>query len=126
MRYCPDSGKFFRRSKYKPWYEVKPTLSKDGYVQIRWMGKVVEAHRLAYLFMTGEFPKKTVDHKNRVRHDNRWKNLREADMKEQAKNRAKVGSISQLPSGNWRARVGDKTLGTRPTREEAMELICLT
>ena len=31
---------------------------------------------LAFLYMEGYFPENFVDHKNRIRDDNRWKNLR--------------------------------------------------
>ena len=47
-----------------------------GYRQIWFNGKVHRAHRLAFLYMTGAWPKQ-VDHKNMDRGDNRWSNLRE-------------------------------------------------
>lgn len=34
-------------------------------------------HRLAWFYVTGEWPKGLVDHKNLDRSDNRWENLRE-------------------------------------------------
>jgi len=41
-------------------------------------GKNYHAHRLAFLWMTGRWPKYDIDHKNGNFHDNRWTNLREA------------------------------------------------
>ena len=37
------------------------------------------AHKLAWLYMTGDWPKHEIDHKNRIRHDNRLDNLRDVD-----------------------------------------------
>lgn len=59
---------------------------KDGYRYIRINRKGYKAHRLAYLYMTGKFPNKHIDHINRVRDDNRWSNLRDADPSLNAKN----------------------------------------
>lgn len=50
----------------------------NGYVVIRFAGQAYKAHRLAVFYKTGKLPKKKVDHKNRIRHDNRWSNLRPA------------------------------------------------
>jgi HNH endonuclease/AP2 domain len=44
------------------------------------------AHRLAWLYMTGAWPKDQLDHKNGVRNDNRWHNLRETTAQENAHN----------------------------------------
>lgn len=50
----------------------------DGYVRIKIHQVSYLAHRLAWLYMTGEWPKHEIDHKFGNRSDNRWKYLREA------------------------------------------------
>jgi hypothetical protein len=58
----------------------------NGHVQFRVRGKLYLAHRLAWLYMTGNLPTFELDHKNRVRHDNRWTNLRPATHIENSRN----------------------------------------
>ena len=50
----------------------------DGYRYIRVDKKLYSAHRLAFVWMIGTFPKPLTDHINGIRDDNRWGNLREA------------------------------------------------
>lgn len=50
---------------------------QTGYIKIQIQGKSYYAHRLAFLWMTGSFPKNEVDHKNGLPSDNRWENLRD-------------------------------------------------
>jgi len=65
----------------------KPTGSLDnGYVYLCVKGAKYAAHRLAFLYMTGNMPPKLVDHINQDRSDNSWKNLREADYSMNRKN----------------------------------------
>ena len=52
------------------------TIISDGHRHIGISGKFYKAHRLAWLYMTGEFPKDEIDHINGVPDDNRWCNLR--------------------------------------------------
>lgn len=62
--------------------------SKRGYVFIRADNGLYLAHRLAWLYMTGEFPgdKLDIDHINQVKFDNRFSNLRLASRSENMMN----------------------------------------
>lgn len=57
-----------------------------GYVLIGVDGALYLAHRLAWLWVTGNWPAVLIDHKNRIRDDNRWDNLREANKAQNAAN----------------------------------------
>ncbi len=94
VHYNPVTGVFTRLKNDCPgnprWAHLigKPitAVGKDGYLKIEIQGKEHRLHRLAWLYMTGSWPKRGVDHKNRVRSDNRWTNLREADQLQQIGN----------------------------------------
>lgn len=79
LSYNPLTGKFKKVSNYvgpgKPG-DIVGTLDKKGYRIIGVDGKIYKAHRLAWLYMTGYFPEYEVDHDNRIKDDNRWKNLK--------------------------------------------------
>lgn len=81
LHYDPPTGVFRWRHTpkrgMKPW-DVAGNIDRQGYVQIKIGGKVLMAHRLAWLYVHGELPKQ-VDHKNMTRSDNRIDNLRAAD-----------------------------------------------
>lgn len=129
FHYDPETGLFTRliaRNKYKIG-EVAGTIDNKGYVRINIAGKYYRAHRLAFLYMTGEWPKNQGDHKNRIRNDNRWENLRDADRAQQQYNRIMKNKTGykgvQLINGWYIARIKvNKTrihLGTFNTVEEA-------
>ena len=56
------------------------------YVRIKFNQKSYPASCLAWLWMTGEWPKHEVDHKDTDKHNNRWKNLRAATRKQNTYN----------------------------------------
>lgn len=89
LNYSPITGEFV--------WKVKPSLgvpvgktaghkSKAGYIQIRIGNQMHYAHRLAFLYMTGSFPKEKVDHINGQTSDTSWANLREATALDNARN----------------------------------------
>src|SRR6267142_482821 len=59
----------------------------DGYWIIIYKDKRYRAHRLAFLYMTGKLPIDEVDHKNEIKDDNKWKNLRECTGQQNKHNR---------------------------------------
>ena len=64
-------------SKYKP-HTSGPcgTTEAKGHLVVKFQGKRIKLHRLAWKLVTGQEPPDEIDHKNRDRADNRWVNLR--------------------------------------------------
>ena len=60
-----------------------------GYLHIQLQSRLYQAHRLAWLYMYGEWPEDQIDHINRIRTDNRIANLREVSHKQNGQNRSK-------------------------------------
>lgn len=59
----------------------------DGYLVFQIDGVLHKAHRLAWLYVTGEWPEDLIDHRNRIRSDNRFSNLRQATNQQNLHNR---------------------------------------
>jgi HNH endonuclease len=59
--------------------EIAGSKHSAGYVSIRLHWQLYLAHRLAWFYMTGTWPTSQIDHRNGIRNDNSWTNLREAD-----------------------------------------------
>jgi hypothetical protein len=83
LSYDPETGAFTRRSTDR--VTGSPNRTR-GYVYVSIGCKAYLAHRLAFLWMTGEWPAAEVDHINRDRFDNRWNNLRPATRQENCGN----------------------------------------
>lgn len=72
LAYNPDTGEFTKNKKIAGYID-----KQSGYVKVMIKQKNYFAHRLAFLYMTGSFPTKHVDHINKDKSNNSWKNLRE-------------------------------------------------
>ena len=76
-----------------------------GYLLISVCSRLYPAHRLAWLYMYGEWPKDQLDHINRNRSDNRIANLREATSKQNNQNAGKRSdNTSGHPGVSWHKR----------------------
>lgn len=80
VHYNPDTGLFIRKERGK---ESKPLGSNHskpgGYLKFSIDGVLYFAHRLAWFYVHGDWPKGMIDHKNRNKSDNRICNLRVSD-----------------------------------------------
>lgn len=103
------------------------SLSANGYVTLALDGEYLNAHRLAWAFMTGEWPEHQIDHIDNNRSNNAWANLRRATPSENCGNRKGWGKSGfkgvYEDRGKFRAAItkdGVKyKLGTYATAEEA-------
>lgn len=131
LRYDPDTGE---------WERIKKgagTRAKVGsrygkgrrYIRISVDGKRYLAHRLAWFYMTGEWPYPETDHRDRDSLNNRWRNLREATRSENGLNRGKAKNNTSGAIGvrwskhakQWVAHVGRTYLGYFRSKEAAIE-----
>jgi hypothetical protein len=82
VRYDPETGIFVRISTGKQ----VGNKQTGGYIRFRLCGQAYLAHRLAWLYMTGAWPRHSIDHINRNTSENRFSNLREATYSENGQN----------------------------------------
>lgn len=74
----------------------------NGYLRVQLDGTEYLLHRLAWLWMEGEWPIDEVDHRNRNRADNRWVNLRPATPEQNKQNTAvRSDNISGARGVHW-------------------------
>lgn len=136
LEYNPDTGVFTwkktvgRRAKLG---SVAGTKMNTGYVRITIKQKMYTAHRLAYLYMTGNFPENFIDHINHIKDNNRWSNLRDATNSQNLANQVKPKTNTSGYKGvywnkvhkKWCAEIGymkkKMHLGLYTTPQEAAE-----
>ena len=123
LRYEPETGKIF-------WRNRTPDLFTDGYRtaegMCRWwnatyangeamtaddgdgfltgmvFGKKYRAHRVIWAIETGAWPDGQIDHKDHVRNNNRWSNLREVTSQINAMNQSmRVTNTSGVMGVSW-------------------------
>lgn len=133
LDYDPDTGLFTWRVRTRnsvKFGDVAGCFSSTGYWQIQIDGRKHRAHRLAWLYVTGEWPTSDLDHINGIRDDNRIANLRAATRSENGQNQRepqshnKVGYLGvHSHQGKFRAIIildgKKKHIGCFPTPEAA-------
>lgn len=134
LSYDPDTGEFFRLQRRRG-VRVGPvpcTVAGNGYRYITVdLGRYL-AHRMVFLYMTGEWPTGEVDHINGIRTDNRFANLRDVSRRVNSENRWKPQGVTRSGargvswhdhSRKWRVRINvhgvEHRVGLYDTIEEA-------
>lgn len=119
MHYDPYTGVFTRIK--SPWHPASVgveagSTKKHGnvfYREISIFNRPYQGHRLAFLYMTGEWPNGLVDHKDRDGLNNRWVNLRIATLSQNAANAKRYSTNSSgfkgvtyhRGVGRWQAQI---------------------
>lgn len=103
------------------------SLSKDGYLRFKFDSVVYLAHRVAWYMHYGEWPKNVIDHKDKVRTNNRILNLRDVTQRVNCQNsdRFNEGASFNLAAQKWGSHIfkdGKKLwLGYSETEDDAKE-----
>lgn len=81
FNYDPETGIISRKNGFS-----KISTHPSGYVKATFKSRYFAAHVLAWVIMKKEWPSYDIDHINRIKHDNRWENLRIATCSENRMN----------------------------------------
>jgi len=117
LKYDPETGIFVWL--ISPAWRVKVgdiagnINSSHGYTQITINYKYHRAHRLAWFYMLGRWPKGDIDHTDQDKSNNSWDNLRESTNSANGANRPKQrnntsgfkGVFWSKSSKKWRAQI---------------------
>lgn len=134
LHYDPETGTFrwkVRQGTQRAPGEIAGGVNQKGYGRISIDGRAHQSHRLAWLYVYGEWPALTIDHINRVTVDNRIANLRLATISQNGANsigrkgRNPFKGVTLTKENKWHAQIGKDGrrfhLGTFSTPEEAHE-----
>lgn len=122
LKYDMSTGEFFwrvpRGAGTKAGDKAGHTAS-DGYTRISIEDKKYLAHRLAWFYMSGEWPAEEIDHRDGDKSNNKIDNLRCCSRKENMKNRRQfklgplgIKGVRETKAGNYQVRVDQEYLGT--------------
>ena len=84
LDYNPLTGLFVYKEGFRK--GRKAGSNNNGYKTIQIKGINYQLHRLAWLYIHGDFPKQNIDHINRIKDDNRIENLRDVSTSVNARN----------------------------------------
>lgn len=118
--YDAETGLFIRNRPTGRWdrFPAGTVIGKAnrlGYIELRIDGKLYRAHRLAWFYCFGQWPKNEIDHINGNPSDNRIANLREAtrsqngsNLKLSKANTSGLKGVHLHKPGVWRARIAPR------------------
>jgi hypothetical protein len=103
---CGDLWRFNKRN--NKFQRVEPTVDNTGYIHPKINGKLVSQHRIiaaAFLNLDINNPKIIVDHRNRIKKDNRVENLRLVTHQQNTFNTSAKGFYWNKQKNKWRAQI---------------------
>ena len=128
VSYDPETGVMLcltRRAHRCPVGSIAGNPGTDGHLKAKFEGRMYLIHRLAWLYMTGDWPRHQIDHINGNPADNRWPNLRDVPQAINNQNQRKPQRINKTGflgvvcrDGRYTSKLG-KHLGSFNTGEEA-------
>lgn len=121
LSYDPETGVFTWIKSMPPRGRVGQIAGNsngNGYIRMSVRGKKYYAHRLAFLYMTGENPE-VIDHIDGNPLNNKWSNLRNCDQVTNIANQKGKSGVRQR-YGRWYARFSNTHLGVFDTEAEAI------
>jgi hypothetical protein len=136
LDYDPETGIFTWKVKLTRWHKIGSIAAhlSGEYLRVKIFDNYIRAHRLAWLYVYGEFPKHDIDHRNGNPRDNSIANLRdvptfinlENQRKPRSNNKSGSGYLGVgFEKGKWRARIRvhgkEINLGRFNTPQEAHE-----
>jgi hypothetical protein len=115
IHYDPVSGFVMAKVNFGTRTKVGDIIKskKNKYLRLQINNRRYVLHRLIWLYMTGSFPEKYIDHINHDKTDNRWENLREVSHRDNCRNfpmlstntSGQVGVSWNKEKNMWRARI---------------------
>lgn len=130
IRYDPKTGVWFwlvdRNYKTKAGDTAGCINKSDGRWYLKINSQRYSSSRLAWFYMTGEYPKKDVDHEDGNKLNNKWINLRTASRTQNqgnARGRTTLKGVTRVRTGKYTAQIQISMrkihLGTFATPDEA-------
>lgn len=136
LNYDSDTGRFTwrvdRRGGKRAGDRAGSIDRQTGYLQIRIDKRLYYGHRLAWFYVTGNWPTKEIDHRDGFGSGDRFKNLREASHQKNLHNQARRSNNTSGATGvhwqrnmaKWFAYVTEdgrrKSLGYFESKEDAI------
>lgn len=117
LNYNKDSGifkwKFLKINNQVNVGDEAGSYGNGGYITIQINKILYKAHRLAWFYVTGNWPKDRIDHKDSITNNNCFDNLREANASQNSYNYSKPitntsgikGVSYHKQTKKWRARI---------------------
>ncbi len=118
FEYNPETGQFIRKVTVRGGGSRAGDVAGyknpfEGRILIRVDGHKYHANRLAWLYMTGEWPERMVDHEDTNTSNNAWANLRLCNFSQnktnsgpQSNNKLGVKNVHRVRNGSFKASVG--------------------